>query len=141
MLDDVRVAVEAQGKAVERYARHDEIGYEACAYHLSRMFNGFEQMALRIAKAFENNLDDEPGWHGALLKRLALTISGVRPAFIPPELKLPLNELKAFRHVVVHAYDLHFDPEKLALVLKYATQVAEQLPAIADRFIESVTRE
>lgn len=42
------------------------------------MFNVFEQMALRVAKAFENNIDDEQGWHGALLKRLALAIPGVR---------------------------------------------------------------
>lgn len=73
-----------------------------------------------------------------LLKRLALAIPGVRPALLPPELGLPLDELKAFRHVIVHAYDLQLDPEKLALVLKYAGQVADSLPAAADRFLDSV---
>lgn len=141
MLDDVRVAVEAYGKAADRYARGDEVGGEACAHHLSRMFNIFEQMALRTAKAFENNIDDEQGWHGALLKRLALTIPGVRPALIPSDLRLPLNELKAFRHVVVHAYDLQLDPEKLALVLKYAAQVAGKLQNAVDRFLELVVAE
>jgi len=141
MLDDVRIALDAYRKAVDRHARGDEVGYEACAHHLSRMFNAFEQMALRIAKVFENNIDDEQGWHSALLKRLALAIPGVRPALIPSELRLPLNELKAFRHVVVHAYDLQLDPEKLALVLKYAAQVADRLPELADRFLESIAAE
>ncbi len=138
MLDDVRVAVEAGQAAAARYARQDEVGYEACAHHLSRMFNVIEQMGLRVAKAFENNIDDEQGWHGALLKRLALAIPGVRPALIPPELRLALNELKAFRHVIVHAYDLQLDPEKLALVLKYAAQVAGSLPGATIRFLDSV---
>ncbi len=141
MLEDVRVALEANRAAIERFARRDQVGYEACAHHLSRMFNVFEQMALRVAKVFENNIDDEQGWHGALLKRLALAIPGVRPALIPPELKLPLNELKAFRHVIVHAYDLQLDPEKLALVMKYAGQVADSLPGMIDRFLATVALE
>jgi len=105
------------------------------------MFNAFEQMGLRVAKAFENNIDDDQGWHAAPLKRLALGIDGVRPALVPPELKLALNELKAFRHVVVHAYDLELDPAKLHLVLGYAARVADQLPGLADRFIQGVAAE
>ncbi len=138
MRADVRVALEAHGKAAERYARGDEIGYEACAHQLSRLFNICEQMALRTAKAFENNIDDEKGWHSALLTRLALDIPGVRPALIPEELRLPLNELKAFRHVIVHAYDLQLDPDKLALLMKYAAKVAERLPQAVDKFLAAI---
>ena len=141
MVDDCRIALEAFAKAQDRFSRQDEVGYEACAHHLSRMFNAFEQMGLRVAKAFENNIDDDQGWHAALLKRLTITIGGVRPALVPPDLKLALNELKAFRHLVVHAYDLEFDPAKLHLVLGYAARVAEQLPALAERFIQGVATE
>ena len=109
MLDDCRVANEAFIKARDRCARGDEVGYEACAHHLSRMFNGIEQMGLRVAKAFENNIDDEQGWHTGLLKRLGLEITGVRPALLPAELKLPLHESKGFRHLIVHAYELELD--------------------------------
>lgn len=102
------------------------------------MFNVFEQMGLRVAKAFENNIDDEQGWHGARYSSgWRLPFPGCAPRS-PPELRLPVNELKAFRHVVVHAYDLQLDPQKLALVLKYAGQVADSLPAIAARFLDSV---
>jgi hypothetical protein len=141
ILDDCRVAVEASRKAHDRYGRQDEVGYEACAHQLARMFNVIEQMALRVVKVFENNIDDEQGWHSALLKRLALRIEGVRPALFPTELKLPLAELKAFRHVVVHAYDLELDPAKLQLVLGYAATVAERLPRLAEQFVADVAAE
>ena len=124
-----------------RLDRKDEVGNEACAHQLSRMYNSIEQMALRVAKAFENSIDDEKGWHGALLSRLALRIEGVRPALFSPELKLALNELKSFRHVFVHAYDMKLDPEKLELIMKYARQVAGRLPALADDFIRQVAAE
>jgi hypothetical protein len=141
MLNDCRVALAAYKKATSRFERNDEVGHEACAHHLSRMYNVLEQMGWRVAKAFENSIDDEKGWHGALLNRLSLRIEGVRPALLPPELKLPLNELKSFRHVVVHAYDLELDPEKLTLVLKYARQVADRLPALAEEFVQNVALE
>ncbi len=141
MLDDCRVANEAFIKARDRFARGDEVGYEACAHHLSRMFNGIEQMGLRVAKAFENNIDDEQGWPTGLLKRLGLEITGVRPALLPAELKLPLHELTGFRHLIVHAYELELDPAKLQLLLGYAARVAEKLEPLALQFIRKVADE
>jgi len=141
MLNDSRLAADAFKKAEARFERGDEIGYESCAQQLSRLYNAFGQSGLRVAKAFENNLDDEQGWHGALLNRLAIGIKGIRPAFVPTELKLPLSELKGFRHVFVHAYDLQLDPEKLALLLKYAKQTAEAFPALIEKFILAVATE
>jgi hypothetical protein len=141
MLDDGRVIQEAFQKALIRFDRREEVAYEGCAHQLCRLYNVFEQMSLRVAKAFENNIDDEQGWHTSLLSRLAIRIGGVRPALIPSELKLPLQELKAFRHVFVHAYDLQIDPAKLELLLKYARSVADHLPALAENFIGTVARE
>ena len=141
MLDDCRVALDAAQKAVARFERREEVAYEGCAHQLCRFYNAVEQTGLRVAKSFENNIDDEQGWHSALLNRLAIKIEGLRPALIPPELKLPLQELKAFRHVFVHADELELDPEKLALLLKYARQVADRLPALVEEFVRQVARE
>ena len=141
MLDDCRVAVQAFQKAQRRFERKEEIAYEACAHQLSQMYNACEQMLLRVAKAFENAIEDEKRWHGALLNRLAIAIEGVRPALITEDLKLPLQELKAFRHVIVHAYELQLDPDKLRLLLKYASQIADRLPALAEEFIQKVARD
>jgi HepT-like protein len=138
MREDCRVAREALAKAAARLERKEEVAYEGCAHHLCRFYNAFEQMGLRVAKAFENNIDDEQGWHSALVNRLAIKIEGVRPALVPQALKLPLRELRSFRHVFVHAYELELDPEKLALLLKYARSVAEALPGLVEQFIREV---
>jgi hypothetical protein len=136
--NDCRVALEAFQKARARFERNEQIAFEACGHQLAQMYNAIEQMGLRVAKVFENSIDDEKGWHGALLNRLSIRIESVRPAFVPQELKLPLNELKGFRHVFVHAYDLQLDPDKLALLLKYAGQVAERLPDLIESFVRHV---
>jgi hypothetical protein len=141
MLNDSRIVADALTKAQTRYKRGDEIGYESCAHQLSRLYNAFEQAGLRVARAFENNIDDEQGWHSALLTRLTIPISGVRPAFISSTMKMPLSELKGFRHVFVHAYDLQLDPEKLALLLKYAREVSSALPSLVEKFISTVAAE
>ena len=141
MLDDARVIREALDKALVRFERGEEIAYEGCAHQLCRLYNAFEQMSLRVAKAFENNIDDEQGWHTSLLNRLAIKIEGIRPAMIPPEFKQPLQELKAFRHVFVHAYELELDPGKLGLLLKYARNVADRLPQMVEDFIGAVAKE
>jgi len=68
-------------------------------------------------------------------------IEGVRPALLATEMKAPLRELKPFRHVFVHAYELDLDPEKLRLLLKYARQVAETLSVLAEKFALSLRNE
>jgi hypothetical protein len=141
MRNDARIVSDAFQKAIARFERNDEVGYESCAHQLSRLYNAFEQAGLCVAKAFENNIDDEKGSHGALLTRLTIAIPGFRPALIPNSLKPPLSELRGFRHVVVHAYDLRHDPEKLALLLKYARQVSEEFPGLIEKFVRTVATE
>jgi hypothetical protein len=138
LLDDSKIVLDAFSKAGKRIALKSEVGYEGCAHHLCRLYNAIEQMGLRVAKAFENHIDDEQGWHTALLARISMPIDGVRPALLPKGLKNPLEELKGFRHVFVH---LELDPEKLALLMKYAERVASEAPASAAAFIEQVQRQ
>jgi hypothetical protein len=141
MSNDSRMVSDAFQKALARYEMGGEAGYESCAHQLSRLYNAFEQAGLRAAKAFENSIDDEKGWHGALLARLTISIPGVRPALIPESLKMPLSEMRGFRHVFVDAYDLRLDPEKLILLLKYARNVSEEFPALVGKFVLSVAAE
>jgi hypothetical protein len=141
LLNDSKIVLDAFSKAGRRMALDSEVGYEGCAHHLCRLYNAVEQMCLRVAKAFENHIDDEQGWRTALLARISIPIAGVRPALIPRELKNPLEELKGFRHVLVHAYDLELDPEKLTLLMKYAERVASEMPTLAEAFIERVKRQ
>lgn len=141
LADDASLAVAALELAERRYADRTPASFDSSAHHLSRSYNVIEQMGLRVAKAFENSLDDEKGWHTELIRRLSIRIPGVRPALFSEEIRQPLQELRAFRHVFVHAYDLEVDPDKLALVLKYGRAVADRLPALVAAFVAAVARE
>ncbi len=139
--DDVRVASEAAAFAVDRLRQGGASGHESCAYQLVRCFNIIEQMGLRIAKAFENHIDDERGWHAELIHRLSIAVPGVRPALYQPPVLPALRDLRGFRHVVTHAYDLELDQDRLALVLKHAAVVSRLLPGMVAVFFDAVQQE
>ena len=135
---DGEVLVAAAAVARARFGNGSPPELEACAFQLVRFYNVVEQMALRVAKAFENHIDDERGWHTELLRRLALTIPGVRPAFFPGELALDLQDLRGFRHIAVHAYDLTLRKEKLAPLVESAERLAKRLPDLIAGFFEKL---
>ncbi len=134
---DIRTAIAAAGAARQRHGESDA-AKESCAFQICRFYNIVEQLALRVAKAFENSIDDEKGWHTVLLRRLSIPITGVRPLLFDDDVIEPLQELRAFRHVFVHAYDLRIHPAKLALLLDCVTRVEKRLPGMADSFFEAV---
>jgi hypothetical protein len=137
-LADCEIIADATRLAGERLGYDSPAGLEGCAFQLARLYNAAEQFGMRIAKAFENNIDDERGWHMELLRRLSLTIPGIRPAFLDTALLADLNELRSFRHVVRHAYDLQLQKAKLLPLLEAARRVALRLPEVCNRFVESV---
>ena len=89
---DVAVVVAAIDLAGRRCAEETPSGHDSAAYHLSRGYHVIEQMALRVAKVFENNVDDERGWHTELIRRLSIRIEGVRPPLFTDELRQPLRQ-------------------------------------------------
>ena len=89
ILADCQVAEAAWNVAMQRFSEDHPAAIEGCAHHLARLYNVIEQMALRVAKAFENRIDDDAGWHAELIGRLSLEIEGVRPALFPADLRQP----------------------------------------------------
>lgn len=131
---DCQVLTSAAATARERFGEASAPELEACAFHLVRAYNAIEQMGLRIAKAFENHIDDERGWHTELIHRLSLAIPGVRPQFFPKEWVPDLMELRGFRHLIVHAYDVTLRKDKMLPVLDAAERVSNRLPALVQDF-------
>lgn len=140
LLADSTEAVAAIEAARERMQLPGPAGLEAAAFNLVRLYNIIEQMALRVAKAFENHIDDESGWHAELMKRVSLEIKGVRPPLWPSSLAAPLRQLRGFRHVITHAYDITLDPARMALVLRDAETVAAALHPSCKAFMAEVAR-
>jgi len=135
--EDCRVLSQTATLARSRIGAGTDPEMEACAFQLARFYNIVEQLALRVAKAFENNIDDEQGWHMESIRRLSIAIPGVRPAFFSPELVSDLQELRGFRHVVRHAYELSLKSNKLGPLLDSAERVATLLPPACDIFFTS----
>ena len=52
-----------------------------------------------------------------------------------------LRDLRGFRHVVTHAYDLELDQARLAIVLRHALEAAELLPGMVAAFFDTVSAE
>lgn len=137
--EDVRLAGEAARLAGIRLTDNSDSGLESCAYQLVRMFNIVEQMGLRVAKAFENHIDDERGWHAELIHRLSIAVPGVRPRLYPPPILSALRDLRGFRHIITHSYDLSLDRERIMIVVRHADELARSLPKLVEEFFKVVT--
>ena len=137
--EDCHILGQTAALARVRYGAGSDAEMEACAFQLARFYNVIEQVALRVAKAFENNIDDEQGWHMELIRRLSIEIPGVRPALFPGAFVSDLQELRGFRHVVRHAYDLMLKKEKLVPLVDAADRVAALMPAATETFFKSVS--
>lgn len=138
---DCEVARDAAHKAGQR-VRLDSPGHlEACAYELARFFNVLEKMLERICEAFENHFEKRGDYHEKLVQRLSLDLKGIRPAFIPRVRVAAVRELKGFRHVMRHAYELTLRPDRLAELASLAEQVAADLPEWCADFGDRVRAE
>lgn len=113
---------------------------EAAAFELARCYNIIEQSALRVARVFENHFEKDGGWHEALLRRLTLEIPGIRPAFLPVELRPALDELRRFRHLVHHAYDLELREDRIQELAVTNQTVVQSLGQAWEDFICEVAK-
>jgi hypothetical protein len=140
LLADAAEARKAYAAACDRMALSGLPALEAASFNLVRLYNIIEQMAVRVAKAFENHIDDDSGWHAELMRRVSIEITGVRPPLWPAALADPLRQLRGFRHVITHAYDLTLDADRLRLVMRDAETVVQALEAACETFVREVAR-
>jgi hypothetical protein len=138
---DCAVARDAARKAALRLNESAPGHLEACAYELGRLYNVIERMLERICFEFENHLEQRGDYHERLLQRLSLDLDGIRPAFLPRDQVSQLRELKGFRHVMRHAYDLTLRADRLAELAGIAERVADQLPDWCRTFGDKVRAE
>ncbi len=142
LLADLAVLRDASSKARQRLQERASGFAEACAYELARHYTVLEKAFERVCIAFENHFDKRADYHERLLQRVAIDLPGIRPAFVPATVATgPLRELKGFRHVIRHAYDLTLRPERLAELAAAADQITNQFSTWVDAFIRAVRAE
>lgn len=138
---DCDVVVDASNKAKTRLSEEYPGHLEACAYELARLYNVLEKVLERICEQFENHFEKRGDYHERLIQRLTLNLEGIRPAFIPKDRIQSIRELKGFRHVTRHAYDLVLKEDRLAEIVGLGEEVARDLPAWCAEFGQIVKDE
>lgn len=138
---DHRVLIDAAGKASDRIGETHPGHLEACAYEMARFYTVFERMLENICEAFENHFEREGDWHEKLLTRLSIDLPGLRPTFIPESAIGSLRELKRFRHLIRHAYDLALREDRMRELVQSASETSKALPAWCAEFLAAVRRE
>lgn len=123
-----------------RLAEESEARWAATAYEINRFFNVLEKSFERLCVTFENHFEKGGSYHERLIERMEMEISGIRPAFLPQDALHPVRELKGFRHVVRHAYDLELDSERLIRLVGQAETVAQGFPFWCETFLVEVRR-
>jgi hypothetical protein len=138
---DRRVLMDAAGKASDRIGERHPGHLEACAYELARFYTVLERMLENLCEAFENHFERDGDWHERLLTRVSLDLPGLRPALIPESAVGNFRELKRFRHLIRHAYDLTLREDRQRELAEFAAATSDALPAWHAEFLAAVRRE
>ncbi|MFH1897205.1 MAG: hypothetical protein ABH886_03055 [Candidatus Desantisbacteria bacterium] len=91
----------------------------AMAYTVSGIYSCLEDQFLKIARVFENRVENPASWHKELLERMRIEVIDIRPAVISRESFAVLNEMRGFRHVFRSSYMFTIDVERLNLVVNH----------------------
>ncbi len=126
---DCRVIQDAARKAQLRAGETADGHLEACAYELARLYTVLEKFLERVCGSFENHFDKRGDYHERLIQRLGGGVARNPARFIPQDGVGALRELKGFRHVVRHAYDLEFREARMKELATTAALIAARLPA------------
>ena len=110
---------------------------ESSGYWLHNLFCAYEDLFKIVSAFWENDIDDGGAFHKSLLRRMLLTIEGVRPAVLSETSFRHMDELRGFRHVFRHAYSYGLDDERviylLTRVLKEKANVIRELNAFREK--------
>ncbi len=134
----IRESVELRNKALTRVqasAWTDELDHMVLGSCLHNLYNAFEAYLLRVAKFFENSVDEHM-WHRDLVDRMALDIPGIRPALITDRTLLArIDELRRFRHVFRNLYKNRLHPGKLRIVSEAAEGIDQAFLPMHEAFV------
>lgn len=110
---------------------------ESIGYQLHNLYCAFEDLFKIIADAFENNIENKSQYHIEILKRMTVSIEGIRPALLSQESYKMLDNLRSFRHLFRHAYSYELDERKVKIVMDDALKLKEIYRKDISAFLKS----
>ena len=115
-IEEATALVDRARQRLDLSGNNDELDLMVLGACLHGLYNAIEAYFLRIAKFFENSID-EAAWHRDLLDRMRLEVPGIRPALITDDnLAERIDELRRFRHLFRNLYKTRLHPAKLRIV-------------------------
>jgi uncharacterized protein YutE (UPF0331/DUF86 family) len=122
----------------DRKRKSDKSAIESVGYQLHNLYCAFEDLFKIVAESFENHIQDKSKYHLELLKRMAISIQGVRPRLLSEESFPLLDNLRSFRHFFRHAYSYELDERKLKIVLDDALALRKIYPRDIKTFLSNL---
>ena len=113
-------------------------GIESLGFQLHNLYCACEELFEIVAGVFENHVDFGGGYHIDLLKRMRISISGVRPRVVSDSTFRLLDSLRSFRHVFRHAYGTSLDERKVRIVLEDAHSLRSVLRKDFEVFLSAI---
>lgn len=97
---------------------HEHPHLVTAAYHLSGIYSCLEDIFFKIAKVFENRVENPSSWHRELLERMRINVRNIRPHVISEETYPLLDEMRRFRHVFRSSYMFSLKRPQIELLAK-----------------------
>ena len=135
---DARVMRRAVATLESRLRESADSRWAAAAFEINRIFNIVDKAFERLCEAFENHLQKTGRYHDTLIERVTLELKGIRPAFLPADAVRDVRELKGFRHLFRHAYDLDLDPVRVTAAAEQAARVVAEFDGWCKTFLATV---
>ena len=126
-------------KLEDRRKERGKAALESTGYQLHNLYCAFEDLFKIVAELFENHIQDKAKYHMELLRRMTISIEGVRPPLLSQESYILLNNLRSFRHFFRHAYSYEIDARKVRIVLEDADKLREIFKRDVELFLESLS--
>jgi hypothetical protein len=121
-----------------RLAEQTDGRWAAAAFEINRIYNILGKAFERLCETFENHLVKTGRYHDTLIERVTLDLQGIRPAFLPAEAVRDVRELKGFRHLFRHAYDLDLDPVRVTAAADNAARCVRSFDDWCAAFLATV---
>jgi len=80
------------------------IELSAMATFLHNYYSGIENIMKRIALSVDDDFPSGASWHTDLLKRMGITIDGIRKSVFTDDTINELTDYLSFRHKFIHSY-------------------------------------
>jgi hypothetical protein len=135
---DAAVIAAAAERARARLSGGHPGSVEAAGFELQRAYNVLEKALERVCESFENHFEKTGDYHEKLIERLSLALPEIRPAFLPQSARTVVRELKAFRQLFRHAYDLELRRDRVEPLVANAAEIAAEFPRWIETFVARV---